>query len=63
VCRFSTAGQAPLFTIPPPTPANSRGPGWPLWVVYAVGVVGGAVVLHVAAGQVRSGESIGVRPD
>jgi hypothetical protein len=31
--------------------------------VYAVGVVGGAMVLHVAAGQVRSGESIGVRPD
>ncbi len=43
-------GQAPLFTIPAPTPANSRGPAWPLWAVYAVGVVGGAVILAAAIG-------------
>ncbi|MCB0930746.1 MAG: PrsW family intramembrane metalloprotease [Mycobacterium sp.] len=42
---MTTETQPPSFTIPPTAPSESRGPAWPLWMVCAVGVFTGAVIL------------------
>jgi len=47
---IGSGSLSPPFALPPPAPAETRGPAWPLWAVYAASVVTGFLILVGSAG-------------
>lgn len=48
---MSGRSEVSLFAVPPPAPAEARGPSWPLWMVFVAGVLTGVIILVGAVGS------------